>query len=226
MIPPMFWREKRPSECSDGLEKSGREDLNLRPHGRRLKFYRQYKKSQNFGIFRTVIFRDHYDHLCNGCAIMPKRPKHYSGGRRRGRDTRPSAARRGYDSRWRRLRMFYLKRHPLCENPFGYDDHVTPATDVDHIIPRRNGGPDSFDNLQSLCHACHSRKTRLEQQGKLDLMWNGWRSIEQAKMILQQFGQGGGGQISGSLSSETAGEVKRARQADFGYSHPEEDGDE
>lgn len=36
------------------------------------------------------------------------------------------------------------------------------ATDVDHIIARRKGGTDDLQNLQSLCHACHSRKTARE----------------------------------------------------------------
>lgn len=33
------------------------------------------------------------------------------------------------------------------------------AVSVDHIQPRRAGGSDEHANLQSLCHACHSRKT-------------------------------------------------------------------
>ncbi|WP_366141808.1 HNH endonuclease signature motif containing protein, partial [Propionivibrio sp.] len=35
----------------------------------------------------------------------------------------------------------------------------TPATDVDHIVPIRRGGTNKHENLQPLCHACHSRKT-------------------------------------------------------------------
>lgn len=82
-------------------------------------------------------------------------------------DSRPSAARRGYGRRWRQLRRMVLARHPLCADPFG--DHaatrqVVAATDVHHIIARRDGGRDLARNLQSLCHSCHSRVTAMEQR--------------------------------------------------------------
>ena len=71
---------------------------------------------------------------------------------------RGSPAQRGYDARWRRIRAGHLRRHPNCVDPFGIHDTLMRATDVDHIIPRVEGGTDHEDNLQSLCHACHSRK--------------------------------------------------------------------
>ncbi|MBK9272934.1 MAG: HNH endonuclease [Flavobacteriales bacterium] len=81
-------------------------------------------------------------------------------------DERGSAASRGYGARWRRLRRMILSRSPLCADPFG--DHaaagrVELATDVDHIVPRRDGGSDHAANLQTLCHSCHSRKTAAER---------------------------------------------------------------
>lgn len=39
------------------------------------------------------------------------------------------------------------------------------ATDVDHVVPKRAGGPDAHSNLQSLCHSCHSRKTATRSAG-------------------------------------------------------------
>ncbi len=73
-------------------------------------------------------------------------------------DGRPSAARRGYDARWRRLRRVVLSRQPVC--PCG-----SAATEVDHIVPKDAGGDDSFDNLQALCKSCHSSKTLREVHG-------------------------------------------------------------
>ncbi|AZF90343.1 MAG: HNH endonuclease [Phage 5P_3] len=72
--------------------------------------------------------------------------------RKREADTRLSAAQRGYDHKWRMTRARFIKEHPLCICG-------EKATDVDHIIPRSQGGTDEWCNLQALCHSCHSRKT-------------------------------------------------------------------
>jgi 5-methylcytosine-specific restriction protein A len=76
-------------------------------------------------------------------------------------DTRPCAAARGYDARWRKVRLEYLRANPLCVHCL--DRGTTkPATDVDHITPVSQGG--SFDGpLQSLCHECHASKTQRER---------------------------------------------------------------
>lgn len=71
---------------------------------------------------------------------------------------RGSSAARGYGARWRRLRLMVLRREPFCRMCRDKGKR-TPATEVDHIIPRRDGGRDEFDNLQALCKPCHSRKT-------------------------------------------------------------------
>ena len=73
-------------------------------------------------------------------------------------DHRPSAARRGYGSNWRRRREQVLSREPLCRSCSDQGKTVE-ATDVDHIVPLADGGDHSDDNLQPLCHECHSRKT-------------------------------------------------------------------
>lgn len=71
--------------------------------------------------------------------------------------TRPTAAQRGYDHAWRKLRAEYIAAHPLCEID------GKPATDVDHIKPVATYPHLRLEwtNLRSLCHACHSRHTAL-----------------------------------------------------------------
>ena len=118
---------------------------------------------------------------CNyaGCPALIERGRYCAEHQRRGSMSadmqRGSASARGYDARWRQLRAMFLARHPLCADPFGVHqrDQVTVvATDVDHILPRRAGGADSYDNLQALCHVCHSRKTALQSSG-----WGGAQKI-------------------------------------------------
>ena len=55
----------------------------------------------------------------------------------------------------------FLRAHPLCS----VDDCNAAATDVDHIVPLAEGGNDSAENLQTLCHSHHSRKTAIEDGG-------------------------------------------------------------
>lgn len=77
-------------------------------------------------------------------------------------EQRGSSAQRGYDARWRRLRRMVLARQPLCADPFGVHaerGELVPATEVDHIVAKSQGGDDSMNNLQGLCKSCHSRKT-------------------------------------------------------------------
>lgn len=77
---------------------------------------------------------------------------------------RPSPSKRGYDSRWRKRRLIQLRREPLCRLCSTHG-RPTAATEVDHIVPLKAGGPDTFDNYQSLCHRCHSIKTAREDGG-------------------------------------------------------------
>lgn len=55
-------------------------------------------------------------------------------------------------STWRQLRALVLRRSPFCVLCHA------PATVVDHIHPRADGG-DSYDenNLRALCASCHAR---------------------------------------------------------------------
>ncbi|WP_110647554.1 HNH endonuclease [Salinicola peritrichatus] len=68
---------------------------------------------------------------------------------------------------WRKLRAQVLAEEPLCRQCVALGI-VTPATDVDHIDNAEGDYTDdnSRENLQPLCHECHSRKTMAETQGR------------------------------------------------------------
>jgi 5-methylcytosine-specific restriction endonuclease McrA len=38
----------------------------------------------------------------------------------------------------------------------------SPASHVDHVIPKHKGGTDELSNLQALCSGCHTFKTAAE----------------------------------------------------------------
>jgi len=74
-----------------------------------------------------------------------------------------SASSRGYGQAWRLVRLAQLSTHPTCYLC------GAPATDVDHISPRRvetaaGRNPDQPNNLRSMCHRHHSAKTWAEGQ--------------------------------------------------------------
>jgi 5-methylcytosine-specific restriction protein A len=73
---------------------------------------------------------------------------------------RGSAASRGYDAQWQRLRAHHLQTEPLCRRCLE-QGHAVAATEVDHIRPFHGlDDPLRLDraNLQSLCEACHDVK--------------------------------------------------------------------
>lgn len=80
---------------------------------------------------------------------------------------RLSAAKRGYDASWRKLRLVVLGREPLCRT-CAAAGRVEPATEVDHIMPFSVGGVINealrldTANLQPLCKSCHAAKTATE----------------------------------------------------------------
>ena len=99
-------------------------------------------------------------HRCSSCRqLVQGRCPHCVKTRDR---ARPNANARGYNSaRWLQLRALQLAEAPLCSVCLAAGLTVI-ATDVDHLI--RHAGPDDprfwdAQNLDSKCHACHSRKT-------------------------------------------------------------------
>ena len=80
---------------------------------------------------------------------------------------RGSSASRGYGSRWQRYRKMFLRENPLCVKCLE-SDQLVPSTDVAHIKAVSGPSDPMFwlpSNHQALCHACHSRKTVLEDGG-------------------------------------------------------------
>lgn len=101
------------------------------------------------------------------CIGSPERPRcandaTYRGrcrecNRRRNRETSPNQALYNR-KKWKLTRRRYLYKQPLCERCQAL------ATDVHHKQALQDGGnPWSMDNLEALCHACHSAETRREQ---------------------------------------------------------------
>lgn len=102
------------------------------------------------------------------CCLMPGCPNLvYSGyceehKKQRYDNRRASSTKRGYDYTWQQRRIAFLNRQ---ENALCYDclhmmpERTTAATEVHHIIAKRNGGTDDYSNLMPLCHDCHSKRT-------------------------------------------------------------------
>jgi 5-methylcytosine-specific restriction protein A len=78
-------------------------------------------------------------------------------------DRRGSAASRGYDHTWRRVRLHHLATEPLCRF-CAAEGLVVAAEVVDHIQTIADRPDLRLDdrNLRSLCAACHNRRTATE----------------------------------------------------------------
>lgn len=77
--------------------------------------------------------------------------------------------------KWKKLRKQYATANPLCEHCLRFDI-LEPVAVVDHIKEISDGGePYEWDNLQSLCHGCHSRKTASEKRARAGA--NGFKSM-------------------------------------------------
>jgi 5-methylcytosine-specific restriction protein A len=90
-------------------------------------------------------------HYCDDHAELSKQADRWRG----------TAASRGYDSGWRRVRLQALKRdHYLCQHCLTAGQ-VTSAADVHHIL-KLTAYPHLrlvLTNLVSLCKGCHAKLT-------------------------------------------------------------------
>lgn len=108
---------------------------------------------------------------CQRCdAALETRRQHCETCRAAVLPTRASARARGYTRRWEHVRRSFLQQYPLCGDrpgpPTGdsqcqRDGWLVPGQHVDHIVPVRQALDRLYDweNLQSLCASCHSKKT-------------------------------------------------------------------
>lgn len=100
-----------------------------------------------------------------GCGVLVQRGRceRHRAERHRDIDSRRGTRQeRGYGVAWQRLRVLVLQGEPLCRE-CGRRGELVPATEVDHIRPMAAGGAQfDVENLQPLCHACHSAKTMRE----------------------------------------------------------------
>jgi 5-methylcytosine-specific restriction protein A len=84
--------------------------------------------------------------------------------RKRTYDTqRQSSFERGYTGRWRKARLGFLAKHPLCCK-CEEQGLIVPATVVDHIDPHRGDKAKFWDrnNWQPMCKPHHDAKTAQE----------------------------------------------------------------
>lgn len=98
-----------------------------------------------------------------GCGALVAKGKctACAGERERERGTRQE---RGYGAPWERIRKRVIKEQQWCQRCL-QKDIVVPIEEVDHIIPKVDGGTDDYSNLMGLCKSCHSRKTVTEDHG-------------------------------------------------------------
>jgi len=77
-------------------------------------------------------------------------------------DRRGTRQSRGYGRQWDQTRKRILARDcGLCQ-PCQHAGRLTTATEVDHVVPKAEGGGEGDGNLQSICRPCHKAKTAAE----------------------------------------------------------------
>lgn len=69
---------------------------------------------------------------------------------------------RGYGHRWQKLRDAIMRRDGyLCQVCLAGGKY-RPADEVDHVIPKAQGGSDDPCNLRAICAPCHRIKSAKE----------------------------------------------------------------
>ena len=123
---------------------------------------------------------------------------------------RGSAASRGYNAAWRRLRLRILADEPLCRF-CAEEGKVTTAVDVDHIQAFTSmDDPRRLDpsNLRPLCRSHHSARTARDQAFG--------RGMAGGSTQPRVASRGIGGSVSALAGSGTAAPVSRATPPKLG----------
>jgi 5-methylcytosine-specific restriction protein A len=78
---------------------------------------------------------------------------------------RPDLVRFYKQRAWKDLSPLFLAAHPVCQ-VCEAAGRLTPAKQVDHIIPVRERPDLALDpsNLRALCASCHSRRTMTDMR--------------------------------------------------------------
>lgn len=81
---------------------------------------------------------------------------------------RESRHKRGYGTEWDKLRLDILRRDKgLCRcAECKRTGRIRVASQVDHIVPKANGGTDDWDNLCAIHAECHKLKTQRDNGQK------------------------------------------------------------
>lgn len=75
-----------------------------------------------------------------------------------------SSTSRGYGYSWQKARLRVLLRDcGLCQTCLKVG-RTTMATEVDHVVPKFEGGTDDPGNLSAICGPCHTAKTAEESK--------------------------------------------------------------
>lgn len=90
-------------------------------------------------------------------------------GWKRSQERKGNVTQRGYGYKWQVLRKRVLERDGyLCQcEECAKKLMPLPAHEVDHIIPKSQGGKDNLDNLRAINRECHKRKTQIESITKI-----------------------------------------------------------
>lgn len=93
-----------------------------------------------------------------GCRALVRGRARCAEHERKREQERGTAHQRGYDARWRKARLAYLRQHPLCVLCL---PRVVPADVVDHVTDHKGDVRLFWDqnNWRALCRDHHDRRT-------------------------------------------------------------------